>query len=283
MKFTKIMMLVLISALLFGSIQTAFAIPPDNRPPDRPPRNQQDVDIDVSNTNLNLNTASSGSSATNKSNNIAVVDVDTIIDDSTLIPAPLIPVPGFLSPDNRGGIDDIWTKSPFNNHTLAEVSCVDANLPRPIKVTYRIPELCRVANPSRALGFLYYEWTKSFQIEIACYDKAEPQSQISVYPADCSVLGSLKKMGEGHARAIELHKSERQVAAALAVYAAKQGAKVIVLKTFSNPVTRGDSAVIGGGGARAIDPGNIVNGIGGFGWTTSERVYRAFAVAELYR
>ncbi len=222
MKFTRtIMMLVLVSIILFSSIQTADG---------------QTTEIDI--------------------------------DNSVLVPVPLLPAPDFLSPE--GTINGIWTSSPFD-------------LSRASPAVFHITELCRIANPSKFFGVFWYEWDRNFQIEIACWEKAKASRTIIILSQKEAVNLKLTKMGEAHARAIKLHKSERQVVAALGFYAAKQGAKAIVVHSFSNPVTRGDSAVLGGGGGAATDPRYVVNGAGGFGWTTSERVFRSFAVAELYR
>jgi len=188
---------------------------------------------------------------------------DVSIDNTTIIPAPIMPVPGFASP--VGATNGIWTNSPFSTS----------------KTIFTIAELRRVANPSRFLFLGWCEWDKSFQIEMACWDKAKPQKAIRVYSSDTPTIG-FTKMGEAQAKAKELHKSERQVAAALCIYAAKQGAKVVVLHTFSNPVTKADSAVLGGAGASVTGSGDIVNSAGGFGWTTAEKVYRSYVVAELY-
>ena len=188
------------------------------------------------------------------------------IDNSTVIPAPIMPVPGFINPSAKTAYDESWTTSPFDIG----------------KIDFTIGELRRVANPSRFLLIGWCEWDKSFQIEIACWAKAKPQKAVQIYPAGTAVVG-FTKIGEAQAKAVELHKSERQVAAALCIYAAKQGAKVVVLHTFSNPVTKADSAVLGGAGASVTATGDIVNSAGGFGWTTAEKVYRSYVVAELYR
>ena len=187
------------------------------------------------------------------------------IDNTTIIPAPIMPVPGFLSPVDKTVLDQSWTSNPFDLG----------------KTDFTIAELRRLANPSRFFWIGWCEWDKSFQIEMACWDKAKPQKTVRVYPANIQVTG-LTKMGEAQAKAIELHKSEKQVAAALCIYAAKQGAKVVVISTFSNPVTKADSAVIGGAGASVTAAGDIINSAGGFGWTTAEKVYRSYVVAELY-
>lgn len=197
--------------------------------------------------------------------------IDTYIDNSIINPAPPLSAPDILSP--VGTINGIWTSSPFKRQ----------------KIEFTVAELCRVANPSRALGFLWYEWGSDFKIEVACHDKAKPQKSVRIYSidafvnADVRILPGFVKMGEIHAKALKLYKSEKQVVAALGVFAARQGANVIVIRTFSNPVTRGDSAVLGGGGANQTTATEIFNGVGGFGWTTSEQVYRSYVVAELYR
>ena len=188
------------------------------------------------------------------------------IDNSTIIPAPILPVPGFINPNERTPYDESWTSNSFDLG----------------KTDFTIAELRRVANPSRFLFLGWCEWDKSFKIEMACWAKSKPQSSVRVYTGDVTVNG-FTKMGEAHARAVELHKSEKQVAAALCIYAAKQGAKVVIIRTFSNPVTKADSAVLGGAGASVTATGDIVNSAGGFGWTTAEKVFRSYVVAELYR
>ena len=223
------------------------------------------------NTNVNLNSneakAASNAKATSNASAINKGNTNEInIDNTTTIPAPILPVPGFIAPVDKTMLDVSWTTSPFNLG----------------KVDFSINELRRVANPSKFLMFGWYEWDKSFQIEMACWDKAKPQKTVQVYPTGIQVTG-FTKMGEAQARAVELYKSERQVAAALCVYAAKQGAKVVILHSFSNPVTKADSAVLGGAGASVTAVGDIVNSAGGFGWTTAEKVYRSYVVAELYR
>lgn len=191
-------------------------------------------------------------------------NVETIIDNSAIIPAPILPIPGFVAPTGVGG--GIWTSSPFD-----------------LKGTYfTVPQLCRIANPSRALGFLWPEWSKSFKIEVACWDKAKPQKRIRVYPSGHGVTYRTR-MGEIHAKAMKLHKSELQVAAAVCVYALKQGATMVVIHSFSNPVTKANTAVLGGAGVGVRGNGDVINSAGGFGWTTAEKVYRSYVVAELYR
>lgn len=211
---------------------------------------QQGQQQDASNTQSQINEG-----------NTTEVDIQTNITN----PAPILPVPGFIQPNYKTPYDETWTSNPFDLG----------------KVDFTIAELRRLANPSRFLFIGWCEWDKSFKIEMACWTKAKPQKAIQVYPAGIQVAG-FTKMGEAHARAIELHKSESQVAAALCVYAAKQGAKIVVIRTFSNPVTKADSAVLGGAGASVTGTGDIVNSAGGFGWTTAEKVFRSYVVAELY-
>ena len=202
---------------------------------------------------------------TNNTVNGGDTNMETNIDNTTIIPAPILPVPGFVNPNERTPYDESWTSNSFDLS----------------KTDFTIAELRRVANPSRFLFLGWCEWDKSFKIEMACWAKSKPQSSVRVYTGDVTVNG-FTKMGEAHARAVELHKSEKQVAAALCIYAAKQGAKVVVIRTFSNPVTKADSAVLGGAGASVTGSGDIVNSAGGFGWTTAEKVYRSYVVAELY-
>ena len=187
---------------------------------------------------------------------------NTIIIQDATIPAPLMQAPGFLnaSESNYG----IWTNSKLVG-------------------TFSIRELCRIANPSRALGLLWYEWTKSFQIEMSCQTKAKRTSSLQVFKTGTILPVGLTPLGGAHARALELHKSERQVAAALGVYATMQGADVMVVKSFSNPVTKSESAVIGGAGASVTGDGSMINSAGGFGWATAEQMHRSFVVVELYR
>jgi len=207
-------------------------------------------DIDASNSQSQINEG-----------NTTDVDIQTNITN----PAPILPVPGFIQPNYKTPYDETWTSNPFDLG----------------KVDFTIAELRRLANPSRFLFIGWCEWDKSFKIEMACWTKAKSQKSVQIYPAGIQVAG-FTKMGEAHARAVELHKSEKQVAAALCVYAAKQGAKIVVIRTFSNPVTKADSAVLGGAGASVTGTGDIVNSAGGFGWTTAEKVFRSYVVAELY-
>lgn len=243
MKFTKmIVMLVLVGMFLFGSVQVASAA-----------------------TAAEIAAALREDIAKLQEQFLALVAGQgnvVEIDNSTIIPAPLLPAPDFLIP--VGTINGIWTSGKM------------------LEGVYTIPELCRVANPSRALLFFWYEWSKSYQIEMACHIKAKHTRSLRIQ-SDTANLTGLTKLGRAHARAVELHKSEAQVVAALGVYAAKQGATVMVITSFSNAVTKGDSAVIGGGGGASTDPRYIINGAGGFGWTTSERVHRAFVTATLYK
>jgi len=188
------------------------------------------------------------------------------IDNSQAIPAPLQNV-SFIAPNYKTPLDISWTGSHYGT----------------LLGKYSIPELCRVANPSKALGFLWYEWTKSFQIEMACKTKAKRTTSLIILPAGSNVPAGLEKMGEAHAKAVELHKSERQVSAALGVYATMQGATHMLVTSFSNPVTKTDSAVIGGAGASVSGDGTMINSAGGFGFATAEKVYRSYVVVELYR
>lgn len=249
------------------------------------------VDIENTNRNVNRNTnrnnidvdASSeqqqgqiqgqkqgqgqGQSQVNEGN---TTNVETNIDNSMIIPAPILPIPGFATPSGISG--GVWTSSPFDLQ----------------KANFTVSELTRLANPSKALGLLWPEWDKDFKIEIACWDKKKPQKSIKVCLVNqitirSSIVENYTKMGEAHAKAIKLHKSERQVMAALCVHAAKQGAKVVVIKSFSNPVTKADTAVLGGAGVGATGNGDVINSAGGFGWATAEKVYRSYVVAELYR
>lgn len=193
--------------------------------------------------------------------NTTEIDMETNI----VNPAPIIN-PGFISPNYKTPMDESWTSNPFELN----------------KSCFTVKELTRFANPSQALGIFWYEWNKSFQIEMACWTKAKPQKTIRIYTHAIKVNGYVK-IGEAHARAVELHKSENQVAAALCVFAAKQGAKIVVIRTFSNPVTKADSAVLGGAGASVTGYGNVINSAGGFGWATAEKVFRSYVTAELYR
>lgn len=226
---------------------------------------------DVKNSNSNRNTNKNtnevnqnqgqGQSQINEGNTTEIG-----IETNIMNPAPLMDTPGFIGPNYKTVLDNSWTSNPF------ELG----------KVSFTVKELTRFANPSKALGIFWYEWNKSFQIEMACWAKSKPQKNIRVYTHAIGLDG-YEKIGEAHGRAVELHKSEKQVAAALCVFAANKGAKIVVIRTFSNPVTKADSAVLGGAGASVTGAGNIVNSAGGFGWTTAEKVFRSYVVAELYK
>lgn len=203
-----------------------------------------------------------GQSQINEGNTTTVT-----IDNSTDIPAPLQSLPNFVAPVDKTVLDISWTGSPYGT----------------LLGQYSIPEMSRIANPSKALGFLWYEWTKSFQIEMACRTKAKRTLSLIILPADSNMPTGLTKIGEAHAKAIELHKSERQVTAALGVYATMQGANYMLVTSFSNPVTKTDSAVIGGAGASVTGDGTMINSAGGFGFATAEKVFRSYVVVELYR
>lgn len=203
-----------------------------------------------------------GQSQVNEGNN-TVVDID----NSQVIPAPIAQSPDFAAPVDRTELDQSWTGRFF-----------DLN-----KTEFTVNELTNLANPSRCLSFLWPEWGKDFQVEMACWDTAKSQKRIKVISNPILTGTEYTKMGEAHARAKTLRKSEMQVAAALSVEAAKRGAKIVVIRTFSNPVTKADTAVFGGAGASITGTGDIVNSAGGFGWTTAEKIYRSYVVAELYK
>ena len=230
-----------------------------------------DVDNDLSNRNTNFNTDINSNrqgqdqnqdqdqgqlQGQNQSNK------NTIIIQDATIPAPLMQAPGFLNASEN--VSGIWTNSKLVG-------------------TFSIRELCRIANPSRALGLFWYEWTKSFQIEMSCQTKAKRTTSLRIFKTGTILPAGLVPLGGAHARALELHKSERQVAAALGVYATMQGADVMVVKSFSNPVTKSETAVIGGAGASVTGDGSMINSAGGFGWATAEQMHRSFVVVELYR
>jgi len=204
------------------------------------------------------------SSATNNGGN---VNID--IGASPLIPAPILDIPGFVAPAYER--IDYWTHSPFTMK----------------KTRFSTKELTRFANPSKVFGLFGYEWNKGFKIEIACWEKGKAQKVVDLYQYTdanslAKVLSTYTKIGEAQGRAKKLCKSERQVAAALAYKVAKLGARVVVVHSFSTPVTKAHTAVLGGAGAN-VSPHNIINGAGGFGTSTAEKVARAYVVAEFYR
>jgi len=219
-------------------------------------------DVSATGGSVGDTSATAGSSAINNTGNVSVE-----IEASPLMPAPVLPVPGFVAPANES--IDYWTTSPFDTKARR----------------FTVKKLTRFANPSRLL--LWPDWNKSFEIEVAVWEKiSSGKSVIVVNSMNTDVVTSLlvnrTRIGEAHARAKQLNKSENQVAAALAVQAVKAGASVVVIRSFSTPVTKATTAVLGGAGAN-VGQYNVINGAGGFGTSTAEKVGRAYVVAELYR
>jgi len=164
----------------------------------------------------------------------------------------------------------------------------------PHRILFSKDELTRFANPGRFLHFLWPEWDNKYFVEIALFSRSKPQKIIILIEDNKPNVNApvrfdedwlLVKIGEAHAFAKDLNKSEHQVLAALAVKAAKCGARVVVWQSFSNPITKVDSFVIGGGAAQTGGPGgnSIFNGATGIGSSTCESLTRPTVIATLYK
>lgn len=156
------------------------------------------------------------------------------------------------------------------------------------KTIYTTKELTQFANPGKFLGVFWPEWSNSYTIEIATYAKYKSSKSIALHktngPFPCVITSTdLVKIGEANGYAVKLNKSENQVVAALAVQAAKAGATLVVYRIASNPLVKVGSFVLGGGGLQTGNSTSIFNGATGIGSSTSEKLTRAFVVAELYR
>lgn len=152
---------------------------------------------------------------------------------------------------------------------------------------YSTKELTRFANPNKCLGFLWPEWSRTYKIEIAIYQKYRSSKRIHLLKTEgnrpCIVTCDFIKIGQAHGYAIDLNKSEHQVLSALAVKAAEAGANLVIYRYHSNSVVKINSFVVGGGTIQVANPKSVFSGSTGIGSVTSEKLTRAFVVAELYR
>jgi len=212
------------------------------------------------NSNENANANENNSSATNHGNSVSITD-------TTINPTQLL-APGSVAPMYR---------------TIGDELTMTTSMFKLQRAEYTVTELTRFANPGRCLSILWSDWESTYQVEVAVFTKEKAVSRIRVVVSSDYVATNMTKIGEAQAYSKKLCKSEHQAMAAMAVKAAEAGAKLVVFRTFSNPVTKVSSAVLGGGGAQTAGSTSVFNGATGIGSSTGEKLSRAYVVAELYR